>query len=99
MNTKVQNSDSDFLNTPGNEHRDNPEENEDDPGNEQQDDEEQEQNPFGWMAMVDAVAEVTRQPFSEIWSMGIYEFFNYFSYALYKSHKREEEINKFKRQY
>lgn len=80
------------MNTPGNEHRDNPEENEDE-------DEEQEQNPFGWMAMVDAVAEVTRQPFSEIWAMSIYEFFNYFSYALYKGRKREEEINKFKRQY
>lgn len=64
-----------------------------------QEQQEQEENPFGWMAMADAVSEVTRQPFSEIWEMGIIEFFNYFSYALYKSRKREEEINKFKRQY
>lgn len=67
---------------------------------EEEDQEDQEQdNPFGWMAMADAVSEITRQPFSEIWEMGIIEFFNYFAYALYKSRKREEEINKFKRQY
>lgn len=65
-----------------------------------EEEENQEQdNPFGWMAMADAVSEITRQPFSEIWEMGIIEFFNYFAYALYKSRKREEEINKFKRQY
>lgn len=66
---------------------------------EDQEDQEEQDNPFGWMAMADAVSEITRQPFSEIWEMGIIEFFNYFAYALYKSRKREEEINKFKRQY
>lgn len=66
---------------------------------EEQEEDQEQDNPFGWMAMADAVSEVTRQPFSEIWEMGIIEFFNYFAYALYKSRKREEEINKFKRQY
>lgn len=49
------------------------------------------------MRMVDTVSETLRQPWSEIWLLGIYEFFNVFAYAVDRARRREEEIRKWKK--
>ena len=37
-----------------------------------------------WLALIDEVSTITRQPFKEVWEFGIYEFFTYASYSRWK---------------
>jgi hypothetical protein len=52
------------------------------------------------MAMIDAVSETTRLPWDEVYRMGIFEFFNIYSYTLRKWKQQQDRMidvaNKYK---
>lgn len=52
---------------------------------------------YKWLRLIDLVAETTHDKWSDIWTMGIYEFFNYLSYVLEKNRREKAEIEKFKK--
>ena len=52
---------------------------------------------YKWLRLIDLVSETTHERWSDIWTMGIYEFFNYLSYVLEKNRREKAEIEKFKK--
>lgn len=53
---------------------------------------------YSWYSMIDTVSETTHQPWSEIWDMGIYEFFNILGFAYERAERRKKEMRKWKNQ-
>lgn len=53
---------------------------------------------YNWFSMIDCVSETTHQPWSEVWDMGIYEFFNILGFAYTRAERRKKEMMKWKNQ-
>jgi hypothetical protein len=49
--------------------------------------------------MIDIVSETTHEPWSEIWKMGIYEFFNIYNFAQQRFERRKREMEKWRRKH
>ena len=49
-----------------------------------------------WLSLVDCISNLTREPFSKVWEMGIIEFFNLLGYSHYKAEKEKERIERWK---
>jgi len=47
---------------------------------------------------VDTISQLTREPFSKVWEMGIIEFFNLLGYSHFKAEKERERIQKWKQE-
>lgn len=60
---------------------------------------ENEERYFTWLALVDSVSQLTRDPWDTVFSKNIYEFFNLLSYLKHKSNKEKERIEKWKREH
>ena len=54
-------------------------------------------NAFVWYELIDLVSETQRISWQQVNELSIIEFLNTVSYAIYKSKKREESINAYKR--
>lgn len=52
---------------------------------------------WGWVANIDAVAELTHESWSAVWQMNIVEFFNLISYRRDKLQRQKENIEQWKR--
>ena len=64
---------------------------------ESDDSNETESNPWAYIELIDLVSETQRISWQQVNEMSIIEFFNTVSYAIYKSKKREEQINRYKK--
>ena len=52
-----------------------------------------------WLSLIDEVSELTRLDFNKVWLMNVNEFFTYASYNRWKSKKKMEAMEKWKRQH
>lgn len=52
-----------------------------------------------WLACAEAVAELTRFDFNQVFSMPAMEFFTYLSYINYKRRKQDAELKKINARY
>lgn len=53
---------------------------------------------YTWYSMIDTVSETTHEPWSVVWDMGIYEFFNILGFAYERAQRRKKEMMKWKNQ-
>ena len=79
------------------------EEDDEEQGNEREDDRSGEESVtdaefiFSWMHLIDEVSELTHEPWSKVWEMHIYEFFNTVCYGRWKSKRIKEAQERWKR--
>ncbi len=52
---------------------------------------------WGWIANVDAVSELVRCPWNDVWEMNVMEFFNLLSYRKDKIEHDRNELEKWRR--
>lgn len=53
---------------------------------------------YTWLSLIDTVSETTHEPWSVVWDMGIYEFFNILGFAYERAERRKKEMRKWKNQ-
>ena len=53
---------------------------------------------YNWLSLVDCVSETTREPWSVVWDMNVYEFFNILGFAYTRAEIRKKEMAKWKNQ-
>lgn len=51
---------------------------------------------YSWFSLIDTAAETTHEPWSVVWEMGIYEFFNIIGFAFERAERRKKEMMKWK---
>ena len=45
------------------------------------------------------MSDITKEPFSHVWEMGIYEFFNYVAFSRDYAEREKRQIEKYKRRH
>lgn len=55
------------------------------------------QRKWGWVAQVDAISELTRQPWDSVWNMDVIEFLNLICYREDKLNEQKKQIEKWRR--
>lgn len=53
---------------------------------------------YNWFSLIDCVSETTHEPWSVVWDMNVYEFFNIVGFAYQRAEIRKKEMRKWKNQ-